>query len=168
MYREAPIQVRKQILKQSRQGFLVRLAICRILGGFGFGFSLRIRKNLSLTDNVTNSSFGRISVVCGLIWLFFYGFVTQNLLRKPFMNVRGVKKLSFCCPVVDHVLILILTILSLNLYFFQNGMFDYVEFTRILKHGAKEQFHSVLNSFKQCSYCIFIGYVCSSRLLQCD
>ncbi len=28
-----------------------------------------------------------------------YGFATQNLIRKPCIMVRGVKKLSFCSPV---------------------------------------------------------------------
>ncbi len=44
-----------------------------------------------LTDNVTNSSFVHISVVCVSIWTFFTVFVTQNLKRKLFLMVRGAR-----------------------------------------------------------------------------
>ena len=45
----------------------------------------------SLTDNAANSSVGHISVVCRLIFDALYGYATLNLIKKPFMMVRGFK-----------------------------------------------------------------------------
>ena len=75
---------------------LLSVNICVLLF-LKLSFSLtRVSLNHSLMDNVTNSSF----VHCLWIGLdVLYCFVTYNLISKPFMMVRGVKKLSFCVPV---------------------------------------------------------------------
>ena len=51
----------------------------------------------SITDNVTNSSVGHFYVVFESILTVFIWLI--NLLRKPFMLVRGVKMLGFGGPV---------------------------------------------------------------------